>query len=167
MTSPRVRPHLPARPLWRCRVCAASWLCSPARLALRYEYAEDPVALAIYLNLQLFDAAADLHRLNPHGGPDPKTLFERFLAWTHRHSPPSRSGEARIRSACMVSVAAGIVCAVTTPQERDEFERMRLVEQIEKDRQIIASYEENMMFYRIRIEENRYALGRLDERLGA
>jgi hypothetical protein len=26
----------------------------------------------------------DLYRLNPHDGPEPATLFTRFLAWTRR-----------------------------------------------------------------------------------
>lgn len=43
---------------------------------------------------------------------------------------------------------------------------MRLVEQIERDRALIAQYEEHQAFYRARVEESRYLLGRLDERLG-
>ena len=53
-----------------------------------------------------------------------------------------------------------------SPRERDEFERMSRLAQVEKDRTLIAQYEEGMAFYRDRIETNRYRLGRLDERLG-
>jgi hypothetical protein len=52
------------------------------------------------------------------------------------------------------------------PKEDDEFERIRLVAQIERDRQLIAQYEEHQAFYRNRVEDSRYELGRLDERLG-
>ncbi|MGV9216142.1 hypothetical protein ACTFTM_30190 [Micromonospora sp. RB23] len=87
-TAPR-RPHLPLRPLWLCRVCAAPWPCPEARLALRQEYAHDRIALSIYLCTVLHDAVADLYRLNPHDGPDPKALYTRFLAWaTPRGDPP-------------------------------------------------------------------------------
>ncbi len=48
----------------------------------------------------------------------------------------------------------------------DEFDRIRLHEQIEKDRRFVVMYEENLAFYRGRIEDSRYELGRLDERLG-
>ena len=37
---------------------------------------------------------------------------------------------------------------MTTPNERDEFERMRLVAQIERARDLIAQYEEHQEFYR-------------------
>jgi hypothetical protein len=55
---------------------------------------------------------------------------------------------------------------VTTPDERDEFARIRIVDQVERDRAIVAQYQEHMMFYRTRIENRLYELGRLDERLG-
>jgi hypothetical protein len=42
---------------------------------------------------------------------------------------------------------------------------MRLVAQIERDRALIVQYEENQAFYRARVEDSRYQLGRLDERL--
>ncbi|MEV0806938.1 hypothetical protein [Micromonospora sp. NPDC050200] len=81
------RPHLPLRPLWLCRVCAAPWPCATARLALVAEYAHDRVALSVYLCTVLYDAAADLHRLHPHDGPDPAALFARFLGWVPRTGP--------------------------------------------------------------------------------
>ncbi|MEV7331602.1 hypothetical protein [Micromonospora sp. NPDC093244] len=77
-----VRPHLPMRPLWLCKVCAAAWPCPPARMLLRIEYRADRVALSVYMASQLFDATADLCRLHPNPTPDPQELFARFLAWT-------------------------------------------------------------------------------------
>ncbi|MFC8298575.1 hypothetical protein [Micromonospora orduensis] len=82
-----VRPHLAMRPLWLCRVCAAAWPCAPARLLLAMEYRADRVALSAYMAGQLFEATADLCRLNPDPAPDPRELFARFLAWTAR--PPT------------------------------------------------------------------------------
>jgi hypothetical protein len=55
---------------------------------------------------------------------------------------------------------------MTTPNERDEFERIRLVEQIDRARRLIAQYDEHQEFYRRQIEDSRYELGRLDERQG-
>ncbi|MEO3781362.1 hypothetical protein ABGB16_32145 [Micromonospora sp. B11E3] len=80
MVSPP-RPHLPIRPLWLCRACAAPWPCATARLTLLHEYARDRVALLVYLGGQLHDAADELYRLNPHDGPEPAQLFDRFLGW--------------------------------------------------------------------------------------
>jgi|GEM_PF-4470778 len=51
-------------------------------------------------------------------------------------------------------------------RQDDEFERIRLIAQIERDRQLIAQYEEHQALYRCRVEDDRYELGRLDERLG-
>ncbi|MFG1954740.1 hypothetical protein [Micromonospora sp. NPDC048830] len=75
------RPHLPIHPLWLCRACAAPWPCATARLTLLREYAHDRVALLVHLGGQLHDAADDLYRLNPHDGPEPRHLFDRFLGW--------------------------------------------------------------------------------------
>ena len=44
---------------------------------------------------------------------------------------------------------------MTTPNERDEFERMRLVTQIERARALIAQYDEHQEFYRRQIEDSR------------
>lgn len=63
------RQHLPLRPLWICRICAAPWPCAPARLSLRRKYAHDLVSLAIYLSTVLHEAAADLYRLSPNPAP--------------------------------------------------------------------------------------------------
>lgn len=77
----RVHQHLPRRPLWLCRVCSAAWPCATARMLLRVEYAGNAVALSVYLAGQLFDATADLIKLNPSPAPSPADLFDRFLAW--------------------------------------------------------------------------------------
>jgi hypothetical protein len=53
-----------------------------------------------------------------------------------------------------------------TPDERDEFARMRLVAQLERARALVTQYEEHQGFYRRQIEDCRYRLGGLDERLG-
>jgi hypothetical protein len=78
------RPHLPVRPIWLCRVCAAPWPCGPARLALTHEYADDRIGLTVYLASLLDEASADLHRLNPQPGPEPDDLYARFVRWARR-----------------------------------------------------------------------------------
>jgi hypothetical protein len=55
---------------------------------------------------------------------------------------------------------------MTTPDEDDQFERIRLVARIERARALIAQYEDSQEFYRRQIEDSRYELGRPDERLG-
>src|SRR5712691_5736962 len=55
---------------------------------------------------------------------------------------------------------------MTTAREEDEFERIRTTAELERDRAIVARYEEHLAFYRRRIETQLYNLGRLDERLG-
>ncbi|WP_433114747.1 flavin reductase [Micromonospora sp. CA-246542] len=72
---PRYRPHVAARPSWRCRVCGAAWPCSPARLALLGEYRENRTGLLIYLATLLDEATANLP------STDPESLTNRFLAW--------------------------------------------------------------------------------------
>ncbi len=72
-------PHLPMRPLWRCRACGAPWPCQPARLALLAEYRHARPALLIYLETLLAEVAAQLaplHRSEPSDG-----LRERFVDW--------------------------------------------------------------------------------------
>jgi hypothetical protein len=73
------RPHLPMRPLGRCRACGAEWPCQPARLALLVEYREDRTALLVYLSTLMAEAGAQLAQLNGHAMPD--RLTERFLSW--------------------------------------------------------------------------------------
>ena len=55
---------------------------------------------------------------------------------------------------------------MTASTDDDEFERIRLVAQIERDRHLVRQYDQHQSFYRARIEDGRYELGRLDERLG-
>jgi len=52
------------------------------------------------------------------------------------------------------------------PREDAEFARIRLASELEKSRHIVAQYEEHQAYYRRQIEQFRYRLGRLDERLG-
>ena len=76
------------RPLWICKRCAHPWPCAEARLALVAEYAGDRIGLSVYLCGQLYDAAVELHRLNPDEAPGPQALFARFVGWAHVRSPP-------------------------------------------------------------------------------
>ncbi len=55
---------------------------------------------------------------------------------------------------------------MTTPRERDEFNRIELISQIEREKAIVTQYEKGLTFYRTRIESRMYELGKLDERLG-
>ncbi|MFE9652503.1 flavin reductase [Micromonospora sp. NPDC006431] len=73
---PRYRPHVAARPSWRCRVCGAAWPCSPARLALLGEYRENRTGLLIYLSTLMHEAMTDLTGQLP-----PQRLTDRFLTW--------------------------------------------------------------------------------------
>jgi len=61
-------------------------------------------------------------------------------------------------------------CAVVNDErggrELEEFERIALIAQVEKDRAMITQYLQNMAFFQTRIEDARYRLGRLEERLG-
>ncbi|GGM60792.1 hypothetical protein GCM10011608_52330 [Micromonospora sonchi] len=83
--------HLPLRPLWLCRICAAPWPCSPARLTLLAGYRHDRVALSIYLAAMLYDAVDDLYRLDPQTVPKPATLHDRFLGWAAPRTPRPQS----------------------------------------------------------------------------
>jgi hypothetical protein len=86
----RLREHLPVRPIWRCRVCAAPWPCQPARLALLTEYADDRVSLCLYLCASMHEAIDDLYPVNVQ--LDTGNLFERFLAWAPRQPRSPISG---------------------------------------------------------------------------
>ncbi len=68
--------HIPDRPSWECRVCAAPWPCMAAREALLIEFAKFPSVLRIYLFGQLTDAGADIP------GIEPAELYRRFLGWS-------------------------------------------------------------------------------------
>lgn len=80
---PRYRPHVAARPSWRCRVCGAAWPCSPARLALLGEYRENRTGLLIYLAALLHEATPDLAGQFP-----PERLADRFLTWARARDQP-------------------------------------------------------------------------------
>jgi len=56
---------------------------------------------------------------------------------------------------------------VDSRREKDEFERIKLNQDVERARLIIEQYEVGTTFYRKESENKRYKLGRLDERLGA
>jgi hypothetical protein len=51
-------------------------------------------------------------------------------------------------------------------RDRDEFERISLFADIERDRAMIERYEDGQAFFRTRIEDRKYRIGQLDERLG-
>ena len=78
------RPHLPRRPLWLCRVCAAPWPCVVARETLLAEYGDNRGGLSVHLCTALFNATRDLHALNPDGTPSPRDLYARFIGWAPR-----------------------------------------------------------------------------------
>ncbi|WBB75038.1 flavin reductase [Micromonospora sp. WMMD1128] len=82
---PRHRPHVAARPSWRCRICGAAWPCSPARLALLGEYREDRIALLVYLGTLLCEATTDLATVRD--GTAPQDLAQRFVAWARTPRP--------------------------------------------------------------------------------
>lgn len=88
--------HLPLRPLWLCRVCAAPWPCAVARLSLLREYAHDRVGLLVHLSERLHEAAGELHTLNPYDGPTPGQLFARFLGWARVRRPAPDSPQRQI-----------------------------------------------------------------------
>ncbi len=71
---PKSGEHIAARPSWDCLSCGKAWPCDPAREDLVTQL--DPVQLAIYLWINLEEAAGDL--------PDMPVAeaFARFIAWT-------------------------------------------------------------------------------------
>jgi hypothetical protein len=52
------------------------------------------------------------------------------------------------------------------PNETDHFERIQRLTSIDREREIVARYVEGIAFYQSKIEDHRYAIGRIDERLG-
>lgn len=68
--------HLPS-PTWDCKGCEAlrPWPCTDARQGLAEEYAGNPVALAVYMEIQLQAASPVLEHVPP------AELYERFVAW--------------------------------------------------------------------------------------
>ncbi|MEH0841596.1 flavin reductase [Micromonospora sp. CPCC 205711] len=82
-----VRPHVPMRPLWRCRACGAEWPCQPARLSMLVQYRDDRAALLVYLATLMSEAGDQLAQLGGHVRPT--DLTERFLSWARaRDRPP-------------------------------------------------------------------------------
>ncbi|QGN50771.1 hypothetical protein GKC29_14555 [Micromonospora sp. WMMC415] len=77
----RVPPHTPLRPVWACRACGQPWPCAEARLLLKAEFDGRYPTLSIYLAGLLYEAMHDLYHLNPHDGPRPRDLFDRFVGW--------------------------------------------------------------------------------------
>jgi hypothetical protein len=55
---------------------------------------------------------------------------------------------------------------VDDPREQDELDRIKLHQDIERARAMLTQYETGMANFRKEIENWRYKLGRLDERLG-
>ncbi len=51
-------------------------------------------------------------------------------------------------------------------RERDEFKRMQFTAQLQRYRELVVQYEVGIGFHRRQMEDLRYQLGRLDERLG-
>jgi hypothetical protein len=82
-----VRPHLPLRPLWLCRMCGTPWPCAIARLKLKGEYGDDRTGLSVHLCSVMHEAIGDLHRLDPQHPPDPCAVFDRFIAWAKPRLP--------------------------------------------------------------------------------
>ncbi|MFI5837500.1 hypothetical protein ACIA5A_27865 [Micromonospora sp. NPDC051300] len=82
--------HRPVRPIWLCHHDGLPWPCPAARAGLLREYAGDTVGLAVDLAGALHDAVGDLYALDPHDGPDPAVLWDRFLSWLDRsrRAPP-------------------------------------------------------------------------------
>ncbi|GAA2717480.1 hypothetical protein [Micromonospora olivasterospora] len=80
------RPHLPMRPLWRCRACGAEWPCSPARLRLLREYDGYRLSLAFYLVVMLNEAVQDAQRLGL--SIDLAAWYTRMVAWIRRPEVP-------------------------------------------------------------------------------
>ncbi|MCF0096773.1 hypothetical protein B0E54_05641 [Micromonospora sp. MH99] len=87
------RPHLPMRPAWLCRNCAAPWPCSRAQLDLVGEFYGHSLALALYLASCMNEAIQDQFNLGGH--PDLVEMHARFLGWLSltrrpRHRRPER-----------------------------------------------------------------------------
>ncbi|WP_435207423.1 hypothetical protein [Micromonospora sp. bgisy143] len=74
-------PHTPLRPHWACRADGQPWPCATARLMLKAEYESKMPSLSIYLAGLFYEAMRDLYHLNPHDGPSPRALYDRFVGW--------------------------------------------------------------------------------------
>ncbi|MET7947776.1 hypothetical protein [Micromonospora sp. NPDC005324] len=87
------KPHTPLRPMWFCRADGQPWPCPEARLRLRHEFEENMPGLSIYLTGMFYEATKDLYHLNPHDGPTPRELYERFVAWGPSRKPAVEPSE--------------------------------------------------------------------------
>ncbi|MEU3453672.1 flavin reductase [Micromonospora sp. NPDC006766] len=83
------RPHVPMRPLWRCRACGAEWPCQPARLALLVEYRDERTALLVYLGTLMQEAGDQLAQIDGHVRPP--GLTDRFLTWARARGQDPRN----------------------------------------------------------------------------
>ncbi|MGW4678419.1 hypothetical protein ACWEOS_08145 [Micromonospora taraxaci] len=81
-------PHLPMRPAWLCRNCAAPWPCGRARLDLAAEFYGHSIALAFYLAASMQEAIDDVYGLGLR--PNPAALHARFLGWLSLARRPHR-----------------------------------------------------------------------------
>lgn len=72
----RMTTHQPRRPTWQCGRCGQPWPCSPARVELSEAYDGDRVGMAVYMAIQLYEAAAEAASVTS------EDLYERFVAWT-------------------------------------------------------------------------------------
>lgn len=88
-TSRVARAHIPMRPAWLCRNCAAPWPCNPAQLHLATEFYGHSIALAFYMASNLQDATDDLYALGAR--PDVRALHLRFLGWLSISRRPRRA----------------------------------------------------------------------------
>ena len=85
----RPRPHLPMRPAWLCRTCAAPWPCGPAQLDLMIEFHGHSIALTFYLAASMREAIDDVYGLGLR--PDLPAMHARFLGWLSLARRPRRS----------------------------------------------------------------------------
>ncbi|MET7709283.1 hypothetical protein [Micromonospora sp. NPDC005413] len=85
----RPRPHLPMRPVWLCRNCAAPWPCSPAQLDLIAEFYGHSIALAFYLAASMHEAIDDVYGLGLR--PSSPAMHARFLGRLSLARWPRRS----------------------------------------------------------------------------
>lgn len=99
-----------------------------------------------------------MHRLLSINYPDaPAETIER---------PAQVRGTGRRCACARASLADAYAVVVDDSRAADEFRRIELVSLLERERAIVGQYEQHLAFYRARIEDRRYELGRLDERLG-
>jgi len=77
------------RPSWACQECGGPWPCGAAWRDLATEYADTPVALAVYLAGCYLECLAD-----PPAVPS-EDLYFRFLGWIRPHGSAHASDPAQ------------------------------------------------------------------------